>query len=252
MNISGCACVVTGAASGLGEAAARRLAAAGGKVALFDLEPARGRRVAEEIGGVFAEVDVTDAESVGRGLDIAEQAHGTARVLVNCAGVIIAQKTTSRGVPHVLEDFRRVVDINLTGTFNCIRLVVTRMVADEAVDGKERGVVINTASVSAFDGQTGQAAYAASKAGVAGMTLPLSRDLSRHGIRVVTVAPGIFQTPLLTGLPQAVQESLAATVPFPPRPGEPDEFASLVQHICENGYLNGTTIRLDGAIRMTP
>lgn len=252
MNISDCAAVVTGGASGLGEATARRLAKSGARVTLFDLNEEQGEQVAKDIGGLFVKVNVTDEGSVITGLDTSEKAHGGTRILVNCAGIAIGQKTTSKGTPHVLEDFQRVININLIGTFNCIRLAATRMVAQDLVNEEERGVIINTASVAAFDGQIGQAAYAASKGGVAGMTLPIARDLSRNGIRVVSIAPGIFKTPMMAGMPQQVQDSLAASVPFPARLGDPDEYAAMVQHICENAYLNGETIRLDGAIRMAP
>lgn len=251
MNLNGVAAVITGGASGLGEATARVLANAGAKVALFDLNEERGRKVAAELGGVFAKVNVADEASVLHGLDAAAGAHGEARVLVNCAGIAYAAKTTSRGTPHGLAEFEKVIRVNLVGTFNCIRLAATRMAALEPL-GEERGVIVNTASVAAFDGQVGQAAYSASKGGVVGMTLPIARDLSRDGIRVITIAPGIFHTPMLDELPEEVQKSLGASVPFPQRLGNPAEFGGLVRHICENGYLNGEVIRLDAAIRMPP
>lgn len=251
MNINNCAAVVTGGASGLGEASARALADAGAKVAIFDMNAERGELVANEIDGVFAQVDVSDENSVINGLDLAAAKHDDARILVNCAGIAIGQKTTSKGEAHSLNDFQRVISINLIGTFNCIRLAATRMAALDLIDG-ERGVIVNTASVAAFDGQVGQAAYSASKGGVAGMTLPIARDLSRDAIRIMTIAPGIFKTPMMAGMPEEVQESLGASVPFPSRLGEPAEYAALVKHICENQYLNGETIRLDGAIRMQP
>lgn len=252
MNISGCACVVTGGASGLGEATARRLAGHGALVTIFDLNEEQGRRVAGEIGGQFISVDVTSEQSVMNGLDESQKHHGPLRILVNCAGIIVAQKTTSKGAPHDLADFQRAIHINLNGTFNAIRLAATSMAANELLNGEERGVIINTASIAAFDGQIGQAAYSASKGGVVGMTLPIARDLARDAIRVVTIAPGIFKTPMVAGLPQEVQDALGAGVPFPSRLGEPVEFAALVQHICENAYLNGEVIRLDGATRMAP
>ena len=252
MDIKGCAAVVTGGASGLGEASARKLAAEGAKVAIFDLNAERGEVVAKDIDGIFAQVNVTEEDSVTQGLDTASAAHGEARILVNCAGIAIAQKTTSRGEAHVLADFERVIKINLIGSFNCIRLAATRMAALELINVEERGVIVSTASVAAYDGQIGQAAYAASKGGIVGMTLPIARDLARDAIRVMTIAPGIFLTPLMDNLPPEVQESLGTSVPFPARLGDPAEFAALVQHICENAYMNGETIRLDGSIRMAP
>lgn len=252
MIIKGTAAVVTGGASGLGAATARRLAASGAKVAIFDLNAELGEKVAAEIGGIFAKVDVTDETSVNAGLDKAAKAHGDARILVNCAGIAIGEKTVGKGQPHALASFSKVVTINLIGTFNCIRLTAARMTGLEACANGERGVIVNTASVAAFDGQIGQVAYAASKGGVAAMTLPIARDLSRDGIRVCTIAPGLFLTPMLEGLPEDVQKSLAVSVPFPPRLGRPDEYAQLAQQICENEMLNGETIRLDGALRMAP
>lgn len=250
MNIENCAAVVTGGASGLGEASARRLAKAGARVAIFDLNAERGEMIAKELNGVFASVNVTDEDSVTQGLDKAAEKHGEARILINCAGIGVAQKTTSRGVAHSLADFERVIKINLIGSFNCIRLLATRLATLDLVNDEERGVIINTASVAAYDGQIGQAAYSASKGGIVGMTLPVARDLARDAIRVMTIAPGIFHTPMMAGLSQEVQDSLGASVPFPCRLGVPAEFAALVQHICENAYLNAETIRLDGAIRM--
>lgn len=252
MNITDCTAVITGGASGLGEACAQRLADAGAKVAIFDLNMERGESLAAEINGVFVKVDVTNENSVIEGLEQAAKAQGEARILVNCAGIGIAQKTTSRGEPHVLADFERVIKINLIGSFNCIRLAATRMATTDILNDEERGVIINTASVAAYDGQIGQAAYSASKGGIVGMTLPIARDLARDGIRVMTIAPGIFSTPMMDSLPEEVQASLGASVPFPSRLGSPIEFSALVQHICENAYLNGETIRLDGAIRMAP
>jgi NAD(P)-dependent dehydrogenase (short-subunit alcohol dehydrogenase family) len=252
MNISGCAAIVTGGASGLGEATARMLAAAGARVAVLDVDTKRGEQLANAIGGIYARVDVTDTNNVEDGLNRAAEVHGEARILVNCAGIIIARKITSRGEPHALDEFERVIRINLAGTFNCIRLVSTRMAALPRMNDEERGVIVNTASISAFEGQIGQAAYAASKGGIVSMTLPLARDLAHSGIRVVSIAPGIFKTPMIAGLPRKVQDALGASVPFPSRLGEPSEYAAMVQHICENPMLNGETIRLDGAIRMAP
>jgi NAD(P)-dependent dehydrogenase (short-subunit alcohol dehydrogenase family) len=247
------AAVVTGGASGLGAATARMLAAEGVKVTLFDRNGEQGAQVAKEIGGVFADVDVTDQASVEAGFDAARAAHGQERILVNCAGIAPVGKTTSRGEPHPMDMFEKVISVNLIGSFRCIALASTGMSSLDPVtaDGG-RGVVVSTASVAAFDGQIGQVAYAASKAGVAGMTLPVARDLSKLGIRVMTIAPGIFETPMLLGLSQEVQDSLGQQVPFPSRLGRATEYAQLVKSICENDMLNGETIRLDGAIRMTP
>lgn len=243
--------VVTGGASGLGAAVARALAERGAKVAVFDRDAAAGNKLAGETGGLFCDVDVGDHKSVAAGFETASAAHGTATVLVNCAGVGTSGKTISKGSAHDPELFEKTVRINLLGTFYCASVAAAAMAAanSETQDG-ERGVIINTASVAAFDGQIGQVAYAASKAGVVGMTLPMARDLSRDGIRVVTIAPGIFDTPMLQGLPEEVRTSLGAQVPFPSRLGDPGEFAQLALHIIENQMLNAETIRLDGAIRM--
>lgn len=252
MNLQGTAAVVTGGASGLGEATARELAKAGAKVTIFDLNEERGQAVAKDIGGAFAKVDVADEASVNAGLDVGAKAHGQARVLVNCAGIAIGEKTVAKGVPHDLGRFTKLIQVNLIGTFNCIRLTAARMVTlDPLVDG-ERGVIVNTASVAAFEGQIGQVAYSASKGGVVGMTVPIARDLAGDGIRVCTIAPGLFLTPMMKGLPQNIQDALGASVPFPKRLGEPAEYAMLARHICENRMLNGETIRLDGAIRLAP
>ncbi len=252
MQIEGKAAIVTGAASGLGEATARALAAKGANVTIFDMNEERGAQVAGEIGGRFARVDVSSEESVGAALDAAVQAHGTVRMLVNCAGIAIAMKTVSRGEPHSLEDFEKIIKVNLVGTFNCIRLVAAQMARAEPLAGDERGAIVNTASVAAFEGQIGQVAYTASKAGVAGMTLPIARDLSTSGIRVNTIAPGLFRTPMLASLPQDVQDALSASVPYPRRLGDPSEYAALAVHLIENQYVNGETVRLDGALRMAP
>ncbi len=252
MRIEGQSAVVTGGASGLGEATARRLAAAGATVALFDRDAARGEALAREIGGRFLAVDVTDEAGVAAALETAEGWNGRARILVNCAGIGPPAKVVDRdGKPLALADFARVVTINLIGTFNVLSKFAARLV-DAAPLGEERGVIVNTASVAAYEGQIGQAAYAASKGGIVGMTLPIAREFARHGIRVMTIAPGLFKTPLLAGLPQDAQDSLGRQVPFPSRLGQPDEFAQLVQAIVENPMLNGETIRLDGAIRMAP
>lgn len=249
----GIAAVVTGGASGLGAATARRLAAAGVKVTLFDMNVEQGEAIAKEIGGAFVAVDVTSNDSVKAGFAAAREHFGVERILVNCAGIAPVAKTTSRGEPHPLDMFEKVIAVNLIGTFRCIAHSSTAMVELEPItaDG-ERGVIVSTASVAAFDGQIGQVAYAASKGGVAASTLPIARDLSKSGIRVMTIAPGIFETPMLLGLSQEVQDSLGQQVPFPSRLGRPAEYADLVAAICENPMLNGETIRLDGAIRMAP
>jgi NAD(P)-dependent dehydrogenase (short-subunit alcohol dehydrogenase family) len=251
--------VVTGGASGLGEATARELAAAGVRVALFDMNKARGDKVAAEIDGVFCEVDVSDENSVDAGFAKARAALGQERILVNCAGTAIAVKTASRkkdaaeAVPHPVDQFNRIVQVNLVGTFRCIAKSAAGMLTLPPVteDG-ERGVVVNTGSIAAEDGQIGQAAYSASKGGIVGMTLPIARDLSREGVRCVTILPGLFNTPLLAAAPEELKKSLGAQVPFPSRLGHPFEFAKLARHICENSMLNGEVIRLDGAMRMAP
>ncbi|MEM7524358.1 MAG: SDR family NAD(P)-dependent oxidoreductase [Pseudomonadota bacterium] len=254
MDITGHAAVVTGGASGLGEATARMLAGNGAKVALFDMNEDRGAAVADELGGTFVKVDVTDAASVAAGFETARAAQGQERLLINCAGIGVAMKTVGReGEPHDPAFFAKVVSINLIGTFNCCSISAAGMAKTDptGADG-ERGVMINTASVAAFDGQIGQIAYAASKAGVAGMTLPMARDMARSGVRVMTIAPGLFLTPMLRGLPEEAQKSLGAQVPFPPRLGDPSEYAKLAGSIIANPMLNGEVIRLDGAIRMAP
>jgi NAD(P)-dependent dehydrogenase (short-subunit alcohol dehydrogenase family) len=252
MEMNGSAAIVTGGASGLGGATAEMLAQGGAKVTIFDLNEEAGQAHAAKIGGKFVKVNVTDDASVSDGIAAAEAAHGVARVLVNCAGIAIAVKTVGReAAPHPLDQFRKVIEINLIGTFNTISKFAARLSQADPI-GEERGVIINTASVAAFEGQIGQAAYSASKGGVAGMTLPIARDLSQFGIRVMTIAPGIFWTPMLGGLPQAAQDSLGKQVPFPSRLGKPEEYALLAQSIIANPMLNGETIRLDGAIRMAP
>lgn len=252
MNPSGITALVTGGGSGLGEATARALAQRGAKVAIADIGMERARTVAAEIGGLAVRCDVTSAEEAETALAAATEKLGSPRILVNCAGIAVAMKTVGRDGPHPLDLYRRVIEINLLGTFNMIRLFAARAQELEPLEGGERGVIVNTASVAAFDGQIGQAAYAASKGGVVGMTLPVARDLARAGIRVCAIAPGIFKTPMMAGLPEEAQASLAQQVPFPPRLGEPAEYAALACHIVENQMLNGETIRLDGAIRMAP
>jgi NAD(P)-dependent dehydrogenase (short-subunit alcohol dehydrogenase family) len=249
----GMGAVVTGGASGLGAATARTLSGAGMRPVIFDLNEDRGRALAGDLGGLFCGVDVADPASVAEGLAAAEAAFGVPRVLVNCAGIAPVGKTVSRGAPHDPEVFDRAVRINLIGSFNCASQVAARMAEAGPVgpDGA-RGVIVNTASVAAFDGQIGQVAYSASKGGIVGMTLPMARDLADKGIRVCAVAPGLFLTPLLESLPQEAQDSLGRQVPFPPRLGDPSEFAALVLHIVSNPMLNGEVIRLDGAIRMAP
>lgn len=252
MNIQGVAAIVTGGASGLGGATAEMLAGRGAKVAIFDLNEADGTAHAQAISGIFVRTNVADDQSVTDAVAEAEARHGVARILVNCAGIAPAIKTVGREFAvHPLDSFRKAVEVNLIGTFNMISKVAARLAQAEP-EGEERGVIVNTASVAAFDGQIGQAAYAASKGGVVGLTLPVARDLAQHLIRVVTIAPGIFWTPMLAGLPQAAQESLGQAVPHPSRLGRPEEFAQLVESILANPMLNGETIRLDGAIRMPP
>jgi NAD(P)-dependent dehydrogenase (short-subunit alcohol dehydrogenase family) len=252
MDIAGAAALVTGGASGLGLATARRLAAAGAAVTIVDLPTSAGADVAAELGGAFAAADVTDAAQVARAVETAAAA-GPLRVVVNCAGIAPPAKVLDReGNPSPLADFERIIRINLIGTFNVIGQASAVMSRVEPTDAGDRGVIVNTASVAAFDGQIGQPAYSASKGGVHAMTLPIARELARYGIRVNTIAPGIMETPMLMGLPQAAQDSLGQQVPYPSRLGQPDEYARLVMAIIDNGYLNGETIRLDGAIRMAP
>ncbi|WP_420394526.1 SDR family NAD(P)-dependent oxidoreductase [Acuticoccus sp.] len=245
------AAVVTGGASGLGAATARRLAAEGAKVAVLDMGD--GAAVAQEIGGTFVKVDVTDEASLEEGFAKAREAHGQERILVNCAGIAPVAKTVSRGARHAFDTFAKVIDVNLVGTFRASAIAALGMSSAEPVtDDGERGIIVMTASVAAFDGQIGQAAYAASKGGVAGLTLPLARDLSQYGIRVATIAPGIFETPMLMGLGEKVIASLGEQVPFPKRLGRPEEYAELAIAIIQSPMLNGEVIRLDGAIRMAP
>jgi NAD(P)-dependent dehydrogenase (short-subunit alcohol dehydrogenase family) len=252
MNPNEQAALVTGAASGLGAATARQLAQAGAKVALLDVNIEAARALAAEIGGVAIACDVTDADGAAAAVAEARAEHGPARILVNCAGIGPAKRIVGRDGPMPLADFERVIRINLIGTFNMLRLAAADMTALAPDDAGERGVIVSTASVAAFEGQIGQAAYASSKGGVAALTLPAARELAQFGIRVLAIAPGIFGTPMLRALPADVQESLGASVPFPKRLGEPDEFAALVLHCIANSYLNGEVIRLDGALRMAP
>ncbi|HEX3465147.1 MAG TPA: SDR family NAD(P)-dependent oxidoreductase [Candidatus Elarobacter sp.] len=252
MNVSELAAIVTGGASGLGAATARRLAGLGAKVGILDRDEARAQAVASEIAGVAAACDVSDPDGVTSALERLRAAHGDARIVVNCAGIGTARRMIGRDGPMPLGEFERVIRVNLIGTFNVTRLATAQMTALEPLESGERGVVVMTASVAAFEGQIGQAAYAASKGGIAALTLPLARELAQFGVRVLTIAPGLFQTPLLGELPPEAQASLGASIPFPKRLGSPDEYAQLVVHCCENGYLNGETIRLDGALRMAP
>jgi NAD(P)-dependent dehydrogenase (short-subunit alcohol dehydrogenase family) len=253
MELASVRAVVTGGASGLGRATAARLAAAGGRIAILDRPASAGAEVAKSLANaVFTPADVTSADEVTRALDTAGERLGGINVLVNCAGIGTAMTTLGKAGPAKLEEFTRVISVNLIGTFNCIRLAAAHMAQNTPNADGERGVVINTASVAAYDGQIGQAAYSASKGGIVGMTLPVARDLAELGIRVMTIAPGIFETPLLGTLPEAVRASLAKQVPFPSRLGQPDEYAALACHIVTNAMLNGETIRLDGAIRMAP
>jgi len=255
MQIPGIAAVVTGGASGLGEATARGLAARGAKVALLDLGRSKGAEVAGSIGSdaLFVEADVASEEQVEAALDRVVERFGAIHTAVNCAGIGTAGRTVDReGEPFSLGLFRKTIEVNLIGTFNVIRLAAARMLKNAPGPDGERGVLINTASIAAFEGQIGQCAYSASKGGVVGMTLPIARDLSRHGIRVVTIAPGMFLTPMLMGMPEPMREALGRSIPFPQRLGNPSEYAALACHIVENVMLNGEVIRLDGAIRMPP
>ena len=251
MDISGKVFIVTGGASGLGEGTARLLAAKGGKVVIADLQVEKGIAVAQSLGGIFVKCDVTQ-EADGQAVVAAATGLGKLMGLVNCAGIAIGQKTVGKDGPHKLADFARVININLLGSFNMLRLAADAMCKNAPEPTGERGVCINTASVAAYDGQIGQAAYSASKGGIVGMTLPIARDLARNGIRIMTIAPGIFGTPMMFGMPKEVQDSLAAAVPFPSRLGTPEDYGKLAVHIVENDMLNGEVIRLDGAIRLAP
>ena len=252
MNVQGQTAIVTGGGSGLGAATARTLADKGAKVALFDINIDAAQKVADDIGGLAVACNVCSADDAQRAVAHVANKLGTARILVNCAGIANAGRIVGRDGPHDLELYRRVIEVNLIGSFNMLRLVSDAAAKLEPLDTGERGVIISTASVAAFDGQIGQAAYASSKAGIAGLTLPAARELARFGIRVMAIAPGIFGTPMLLAMPQEVQDSLAASIPFPSRLGKPEEYAALALHIIDNPMLNGETIRLDGAIRMAP
>ncbi|WP_424986317.1 SDR family NAD(P)-dependent oxidoreductase [Microbulbifer sp. S227A] len=250
MKLSSTAAIITGGASGLGEATARHFADQGAQVTILDRDTARGPTVATEIGGHFAETDVTDEDSVAAAIALAKTRMGRITACINCAGIAFGIKTVGKDGPHPLDAFRRTLDINLAGTFNVARLAAVEIARNDPEPDGARGVIINTASIAAFDGQKGQAAYSASKGGVVGLTLPMARDLASSGIRVMTIAPGIFMTPMLAGLPEEVQQQLAADVPNPARLGDPSEYGQLAGFIVEAGYLNGEVIRIDGALRM--
>jgi NAD(P)-dependent dehydrogenase (short-subunit alcohol dehydrogenase family) len=252
MQIMGSGAIVFGGASGLGEATVRRLAAEGAEVVVADLALDRAEALASEVGGRAIKADVTSAEDVEAAVALAAETAGGLRVCVTCAGVGTPGKLVGREGPTPLESFAFVIQVNLLGTINVLRVAAGAMVANAPTASGERGVCINTASVAAYEGQVGQIAYAASKGGVVGVTLPAARELAPKGVRVLTIAPGLFETPMLAGLPQAAQDSLAGTVPFPPRLGRPDEYADLVEHMVTNGMLNGEVVRLDGALRMAP
>jgi NAD(P)-dependent dehydrogenase (short-subunit alcohol dehydrogenase family) len=256
LKLNGLAAIVTGGGSGLGAETARMLANAGVKVAVLDVNAANAEAVAAEIGGVAIECDVSDAASGVAAIAAARAKHGPARILVNCAGIGLGKRIVGRDGPMPLEDYTRVIQVNLIGTFNMMRLAAADMATLDPIrethGGEERGVIVSTASIAAYEGQVGQAPYASSKGGIVALTMPAARELSQFGIRVMTIAPGIFRTPLLGKLPDDIQKSLGDAVPFPKRLGEPSEFAALVRHIVENGYLNGEVIRLDGALRMAP
>jgi NAD(P)-dependent dehydrogenase (short-subunit alcohol dehydrogenase family) len=252
MKLQGHSALVTGGASGLGAATVRALARAGAKVAILDVNAEAAAALAREVAGIAVRCDVADARSAEAAVAEAARAHGAARMLVNCAGIGPAERIVGREGPMALDAFKRVIDINLIGSFNLMRLAAAGMMALPALEDGERGVIVSTASVAAYEGQIGQAAYSASKGGIVALTLPAAREFARSGIRVNTIAPGLFATPLLLGMPQNVQESLAQSVPFPSRFGKPEEYAALVLHIVENPMINGETIRLDGALRMQP
>jgi NAD(P)-dependent dehydrogenase (short-subunit alcohol dehydrogenase family) len=252
MEIEGQAAIVSGGASGLGRATAKALAQAGVRVTLLDINEAAAADSAREVGGFAIGCDVTQAGSVEAAFVAARERHGPARIAVNCAGVGTAGRIVGRDGPLPLQEFRRVIEVNLIGSFNVMRLAAAEMSTLEPLADGERGIIISTASVAAYEGQIGQAAYSASKGGIVSLTLPAARELARYGVRVVAIAPGIFETPMLQGLPQNVRDSLAASVPFPNRLGRPEEYAALVLHLCRNPMINGEVIRLDGALRMAP
>ena len=252
MDMSGQVALISGGGSGLGRATALALARAGARVALLDINEAAAFAVAKETGGFAVRCDVTNAADTERAVAAARERHGPARLAIACAGIGTAGRIVGRDGPLPLEEFRRTVEVNLIGSFNLLRLAAVDMAGLDPLDGGERGLIVLTASVAAFEGQIGQAAYSASKGGIVRLILPAARELARHGVRVVAIAPGIFETPMLQGLPQSVRESLAASVPFPPRLGRPEEYAALVLHLCRNPMINGEVIRLDGALRMAP
>ena len=252
MQLNGMAAIVTGGGSGLGAATAERLAKAGCRVAAVDINEAAAKATAERIGGIGIRCDVADSASAEAAFAAARAAHGPVRILVNCAGIGTAGRIVGREGPLKLDAFERVIRVNLIGTFNMLRLAAAEMSDTDPLEDNERGVIVNTASIAAFDGQVGQAAYAASKGGVASLTLPAARELARAGVRVMTIAPGLFHTPMVAQLPPEIQASLGASIPYPSRLGMPDEYAALVEHIVTNRFLNGETIRLDGALRMAP
>jgi NAD(P)-dependent dehydrogenase (short-subunit alcohol dehydrogenase family) len=252
MDLKNSVALITGGGSGLGEATARELAAGGAKIAVLDLGSSPGQKVAASLDGIFVAADVVSDKEVAAAIAKAVAKFGAVHIAVNCAGIGRAMRTITREGPHSLDLFKKVIEVNLSGTFNVIRLAAAQMAKNQPNADGERGVIINTASVAAFDGQIGQAAYSASKSGVVGMTLPIARDLSSVGIRVCTIAPGTFDTPMLAGLPDPARKALAAQIPFPQRLGQPREYALLARHIVENAMLNGETIRLDGALRMAP
>ena len=252
MDVAGQAAIVSGGASGLGRATAEALAAVGVKVTILDINEASATAAARAIGGFAIGCDVTDAAAVETAVAAACQRQGPARIAVNCAGIGTAGRIVGRDGPLPLDAFRRVIEVNLIGSFNLLRVVAAEMTTLDPLADGERGIIVSTASVAAYEGQIGQAAYSASKGGIASLTLPAARELARYGVRVVAIAPGLFETPMLQGLPPNVQESLAASVPFPSRLGRPAEYAALVLHLCQNSMINGEVIRLDGALRMAP
>jgi NAD(P)-dependent dehydrogenase (short-subunit alcohol dehydrogenase family) len=252
MHPKGHAALVTGGGSGLGRATAERLAALGAKVAILDINAAAALAAAAKIGGIGIACDVTSPDATVAAIEEARARHGAARILINCAGIGPARRIVGRGGPQPLDDFAKVINVNLIGTYNAMRLAAADMQSLTALEDGERGVVVSTASVAAYDGQIGQAAYAASKGGVVSLTLPAAREFAQFGIRVMAIAPGIFNTPMVAGMPEQVQDSLTAAIPFPKMLGRPEQYADLIQHIIENRYLNGEVIRLDGAIRMAP
>lgn len=252
MDVTGTSAIVTGGASGLGAGTARALAAAGAKVAIFDMNMEAANQVADEIGGVAVSCDVSDAGSAEAAVAAARDAHGAAAICVNCAGIATGQRIVGREGPVDLEDYAKVIRVNLIGTFNVLRLAAADMTGREPNADGERGIIINTASVAAYEGQIGQAAYSSSKAGIVGLTLPAAREFARSGIRVLAIAPGLFATPMLLGMPQEMQDNLAATLPFPSRFGTPEEYAKLVLHMVDNPILNGEVVRLDSGIRLAP